>query len=641
MPLLDYMDGAPFLPLQSPVYLNVVSLTSELLEEFPVISKILFLYQEKVVYYSVSRRDLPSLVRYLTQNLLPMSIGPELEPTSRSANQGRYLRGPSDLNIDTPLLGDDALPTVHLFTEGEDRDTEEPQRYQMMAYRNLNATVCMFTCGEVSRRLMRNIDGYLGSELSKVASQIGDLVGSQQMDLCSTSDFHYIYFNPSSLSMTSSFTEGSDSAQKPPAPPPEVNRLVCETLKGFLSEDEEFGECFAKAESDWWIILKKVLDEIEMACILVLFSIYYRNISFISKSGDWASKYRNRWTTIPSTENLEFDIVDSPYNMISDTIVYAGQRMTIYPGVTMRFAHGTGITVYGVLVVNGTMVAPVHLEGSNGRWRGIEIVRASSPSFLYYLNVSGSDLGITVKGGIPPRIDHVISDSNGIGFDLNGTSTSSEIRITKSSAVNNDNAGFRITGKAGAVIDSCLAASNRENGFRVDGAKRVTFVRSHSFSNSLHGIMLINMTTVTVDQTLISANGASGLKIFKVKGIQLNVKLLSMNISGHYYGPAVKFDDSANILLLIRKMKVHDNHNGALLFGGWLDSSQVSIESSNFSRNRGSTISITALKKGSLTIYSNSFEGNQLKEFAEKEAVIYITTMAEGSGDENLGGTRH
>ncbi|XGW03710.1 hypothetical protein V3C99_015128 [Haemonchus contortus] len=265
MPLLDYLNGAAFLKIDGPTYLNVVSMSSELIEEFPVIQKILILYQDKVLYYSLSRRDLPSLFRYLTQSLLPMSIGDELDYQMRST-QGRFLRGPADLTTDLPLEGDDTLPTVHLFNAIDDEDNEELVKYHMMVYRCLNATVCMFTNQEVTRKLLRDIDGYLGSELSKVASQIGDCIGAQNPDVLSTPDFHYVYFNPASLSLTSSFTE-SPSTPKPALPPPEVSRLVCSSLTSFLPDADEFGECFAKSESDWWMVLKKVNSR--LLCLLL------------------------------------------------------------------------------------------------------------------------------------------------------------------------------------------------------------------------------------------------------------------------------------------------------------------------------------------------------------------------------------
>ncbi|CAL2042518.1 unnamed protein product [Caenorhabditis brenneri] len=290
MPLLDHLGGVEFLRMSGPLYLNVVSLITELREEFPIIEKILFLYQDKLLYYQLSKRDLPSLFRYLTHNLLPTTLAPELEHSGRNASKGRYLRGPTDLTTDAPLLGDEALSVVHLHSEQESEDQMELIGYQMMVYRCLNATVCMFVRntgeasrrssessqssstrssppqnGVVSRRLLRNIDHFLETELALVASKIGDEVGDEKFP--DATDFHYIYFNPSSLSMTSSLStspslsvaaSGSGSTSKVPLPPVDVNRLVCDTMSNFVSETEEFGECFVKSSSDWWIVIKKV-----------------------------------------------------------------------------------------------------------------------------------------------------------------------------------------------------------------------------------------------------------------------------------------------------------------------------------------------------------------------------------------------
>uniref|UniRef100_A0A1I7U2A5 Intu_longin_1 domain-containing protein n=1 Tax=Caenorhabditis tropicalis TaxID=1561998 RepID=A0A1I7U2A5_9PELO len=281
MPLLDHLGGVEFLRMSGPLYLNVVSLITELREEFPIIEKIMILYQDKLLYYQLSKRDLPSLFRYLTHNLLPTTLAPELEHSGRNTSKGRYLRGPTDLTTDAPLLGDESLSVVHLHSDSE--DLEELIGYQMMVYRCLNATVCMFVrnCGGerrdsdastrssppqngiVSRRLLRNIDQFLETELALVASKIGDEIGDEKFP--EATDFHYIYFNPSSLSMTSSLSTSpalsvaaSGSASKVLLPPVDVNRLVCDTMSNFVSETEEFGECFVKSSSDWWIVIKKV-----------------------------------------------------------------------------------------------------------------------------------------------------------------------------------------------------------------------------------------------------------------------------------------------------------------------------------------------------------------------------------------------
>ncbi|CAP30461.1 Protein CBR-CCZ-1 [Caenorhabditis briggsae] len=294
MPLLDHLGGVEFLRMSGPLYLNVVSLITELREEFPIIEKIMFLYQDKLLYYQLSKRDLPSLFRYLTHNLLPTTLAPELEHSGRNASKGRYLRGPTDLTTDAPLFGDESLSVVHLHSEQDPEFREDLIGYQMMVYRCLNATVCMFVRndgsngemgfrrssdssqssstrstppqnGVVSRRLLRNIDQFLEAELAQVASKIGDEIGDEK--LADNTDFHYIYFNPSSLSMTSSLStspslsvssSGSTSSSKVSLPPVDVNRLVCDTMSNFVSDTEEFGECFVKSSSDWWIVIKKV-----------------------------------------------------------------------------------------------------------------------------------------------------------------------------------------------------------------------------------------------------------------------------------------------------------------------------------------------------------------------------------------------
>ena len=45
MPLLDWLEGVVFLPLGNKIYLKLVTLMDELLEEFPQIEKVAVLYQ--------------------------------------------------------------------------------------------------------------------------------------------------------------------------------------------------------------------------------------------------------------------------------------------------------------------------------------------------------------------------------------------------------------------------------------------------------------------------------------------------------------------------------------------------------------------------------------------------------------------
>ena len=46
------------------VYIQVETLMSELREEFPAVERILFLYQDKLLYYTTNKTDLPQLYRW-------------------------------------------------------------------------------------------------------------------------------------------------------------------------------------------------------------------------------------------------------------------------------------------------------------------------------------------------------------------------------------------------------------------------------------------------------------------------------------------------------------------------------------------------------------------------------------------------
>ncbi|KJH49299.1 hypothetical protein DICVIV_04563 [Dictyocaulus viviparus] len=270
MPILDYLSGAAYLRLDGPTYLNVVTMSSEFIDEFPDIQKLLVLYQDKLLYYTVSRRDIPSIFRYLTQSLLPLTIGDELEHQSGSPH-GRFLRGPSDLDEDTPLVGSDALPTVYLHgCDEEEEDNKELVKHHMMVYRSSNATLCMFTDQEVTRQIMRNIDAYLQVELYTVATEIGDSISKEDLSEPTVLDFHYIYFNPASLSLNSSFTDCS-ATKKPSFPPIEIVKMLCTSMQSFFLDSEDFGECSTKSDDDWWIVLKKVFLFVNarLLCLLI------------------------------------------------------------------------------------------------------------------------------------------------------------------------------------------------------------------------------------------------------------------------------------------------------------------------------------------------------------------------------------
>ncbi|GMR58841.1 hypothetical protein PMAYCL1PPCAC_29036, partial [Pristionchus mayeri] len=261
MPLLDYFSGVNFLRLEdSSIFCDIDAFTTELTEQIPAVDKLIFLYQESLLYYTVPKRDLPALFHYLSHNLLPMSLRTELEPTNvlsrPSGQQGKFVTGPMEYTTDEPIEGEDSLPIVYL---SEDEESRTLNKHHLIAYRSLNATVCMFVKGEVevTRHLLRDIEGCLGTELPHLASTIAEACRKQSSEgIRSEMDFHYIYYNPSSFSLRTTFLD-PPSAGGPPPVPASVHKLACSSFDKLMEERQEFGECCVKAESEWWIFLKK------------------------------------------------------------------------------------------------------------------------------------------------------------------------------------------------------------------------------------------------------------------------------------------------------------------------------------------------------------------------------------------------
>ncbi|KHN87897.1 Vacuolar fusion protein CCZ1 -like protein [Toxocara canis] len=265
LPLVDLFCGVDFLPLDSVTYLRVENLLGQLRESFPQISKAMFLYQGRLLSYSVPKQDLAVLFQYLTQNLLNMSMRAELQPDyhagrpdSISHHHGRFLTGTTDVSAEAMIANakDTKLPVVYLSADGT---TNKLIPYELIVYRALNATLCMFVRKEVDANFLRDLDAMLGPELSSLASVIADAYGIQSKTLSADNDFHFVYFNPSSLSLKTSLLVPTGETIKTTSLPPipqNICMIACETVDQYLN-GEDFGEVSIRSDSDWWIVGKK------------------------------------------------------------------------------------------------------------------------------------------------------------------------------------------------------------------------------------------------------------------------------------------------------------------------------------------------------------------------------------------------
>lgn len=77
---MDLFSGVDFMPLSSVDYLEVECLVTRCLEEFPQVKHAMFLYQNRLIHYSLEKADLIAIYQFLTQNLIPYSLQAELQP---------------------------------------------------------------------------------------------------------------------------------------------------------------------------------------------------------------------------------------------------------------------------------------------------------------------------------------------------------------------------------------------------------------------------------------------------------------------------------------------------------------------------------------------------------------------------------
>ena len=95
--------------------------------------------------------------------------------------------------------------------------------HALIAYRALNATLCLFVKEEDMPLLdLAELQQSLDSEISRLASSIGDnLSASTRFITSSDIPFHYVYYNPDSLSLKTSFVD-SVAFSNIPMPPPSI-----------------------------------------------------------------------------------------------------------------------------------------------------------------------------------------------------------------------------------------------------------------------------------------------------------------------------------------------------------------------------------------------------------------------------------
>uniref|UniRef100_A0A0N5BSB3 Intu_longin_1 domain-containing protein n=1 Tax=Strongyloides papillosus TaxID=174720 RepID=A0A0N5BSB3_STREA len=253
MPLIDLFNGVDMLPLKPPLLLMVERFVAHLIDHFPEIEKIMMLYQDRLVWHSVPKQDLLILFTYVTKSLLSTSTINELQPESFNSRRLSLTFGSGKFIAGIPENGEECRKVFLTNTE----KLNEVDAFKMVVFRCLNATICLFMKKEPTLDSLTPIGKYFDCHLPSVASDLGENVIISIKPLMQDVPIHYIYHNPLTLSLSTSFVPSTDLSSPRPNITKHVLKLTLETYDHFINEKDPYGHIQVKSSDDWFIYFKK------------------------------------------------------------------------------------------------------------------------------------------------------------------------------------------------------------------------------------------------------------------------------------------------------------------------------------------------------------------------------------------------
>jgi len=226
----------------------------------------------------------------------------------------------------------------------------------------------------------------------------------------------------------------------------------------------------------------------------------------------------------PIDKNTVWTLVDSPFVVSGDIVIYPGATLTIEPAVEVRFGGNFSITVEGALLAKGTGASNVKftsngLNPNPGDWGTILLNDANSVASLSNCTIEYATNGITVNTGRLTLEDSQVRSNSGNGIAVaNGTTGA-------------NNNSFE---------------SNVESGIYVEGNNQV-MVHGNNFTLNADGVTLAgNFTSETdIQQNYFLNNTHSGISLEAES--YSSTLIVNNQFSANDYGFYVSTNASTNI----------------------------------------------------------------------------------------------
>ena len=189
------------------------------------------------------------------------------------------------------------------------------------------------------------------------------------------------------------------------------------------------------------------------------------------------------------TQNTTWTLVDSPFVLSGDLVVYPNATLTIEPSVEVRFGGQFSLFIDGRLLADGTDDKMIRFTSNKqdpgaGDWEAIVFTNAQASSLTHCI----------------------------IEYGMNGTTVASGSLNIRDSKVNWNSQNGIVIVNGSVVVENSEIANNVMSGILVSGTNQVT-VRKNSIMSNGDGITLLgdSISNLSIDQNNISSNTQTGI----------------------------------------------------------------------------------------------------------------------------------
>ncbi len=237
----------------------------------------------------------------------------------------------------------------------------------------------------------------------------------------------------------------------------------------------------------------------------------------------------------PITQDTIWTLVESPFVLSKDIVVYPNVTLTIEPGVKVKFGGEFSLIILGRLYANGTdkqiTFTSNREQPVEGDWIAIKF-NGAEKSILIGCLITHAEDGMFIESGIVEIENSTISHCSQNGI----TVKSGSINVKDCTVRLCSGSGINATDSAVTVKNSVIMENG--NGLCVTGNGLIDVQKNIVIGNEGNGLLLTGNETsgVNISQNIISSNN-NGIKIDAIShhGIVIIHNNVSSNLGNGFY----------------------------------------------------------------------------------------------------------